>query len=226
MGTFVLIRPAQTFYERINLAQFQDLIGMFAGSICMVIDISGDLSFRVLLERVRAVALGAYEHQEFPITRIAEEQGLGNVSLSTLFPTVLSHVQGDLPPVETSGDVDVWKIVGPQPPDWYNRFGLIWSRVPEGMSAGFVFNDDQFQHTAITSMLVHLETLVQGIIRDPEQRISDLPLLTTAERQQVLVEWNSTETETRYDHLVHKLFEECVDRSPDLTRIHRRRASG
>ncbi len=192
----------------------------------MVIDISGDLSFRVLLERVRAVALGAYEHQEFPITRIAEEQGLGNVSLSTLFPTVLSHVQGDLPPVETSGDVDVWKIVGPQPPDWYNRFGLIWSRVPEGMSAGFVFNDDQFQHTAITSMLVHLETLVQGIIRDPEQRISDLPLLTTAERQQVLVEWNSTETETRYDHLVHKLFEECVDRSPDLTRIHRRRASG
>ena len=41
-------------------------------------------------------------------------------------------------------------------------------------------------------MMGHFETLLEVIVANPEQRISDLPLLTEAEKHQLLVEWNDT----------------------------------
>ena len=61
----------------------------------------------------------------------------------------------------------------------------------------------------------HLQILLKGIVADPDQRISQLPLLTEAERRQLLVDWNDTQTEYPRDRCVHELFEEQVERTPD-----------
>lgn len=50
---------------------------------------------------------------------------------------------------------------------------------------------------------------------NPEQRISELPLLTERERHQLLVEWNDTQTDFPKDKCIHHLFEEQVEQSPD-----------
>src|SRR5439155_24890727 len=56
-------------------------------------------------------------------------------------------------------------------------------------------------------MARHLETLLSGIIANPEQRLGDLPLLTEVERRQLTVEWNDTRVEYPFS-CIHELFAE------------------
>jgi len=62
----------------------------------------------------------------------------------------------------------------------------------EGL-AGFVeYDTDLFEATTIARMLGHFQTLLQGIVVNPERRISELPLIAEPERQQILLAWNDT----------------------------------
>ena len=64
-------------------------------------------------------------------------------------------------------------------------------------------------------MTGHFLTLLEGIIANPEQQISQLPLLTPVEQQQLLVEWNDTQVDYPSDNCIHQLFEKQVERTPD-----------
>jgi amino acid adenylation domain-containing protein len=59
------------------------------------------------------------------------------------------------------------------------------------------------------------QTLLKSILTNPEERVSALPLLTQAERHQLLVEWNDTKVEYPFDKCIHQLFEEQVELTPD-----------
>ena len=68
-------------------------------------------------------------------------------------------------------------------------------------------------------MVGHFNTLLEAAAANPDQRLSDLPLLTDAERQQLLVEWNQTAVAYPKDRCVHELFEEQVERTPDAMAV-------
>jgi amino acid adenylation domain-containing protein len=72
----------------------------------------------------------------------------------------------------------------------------------------------QFSDTAIRRMLGHLEVLLEGINANPEQRLSDLPLLTEAERSRLLAEWNGARRPYHGEACIHHLFGQQVDRTP------------
>ena len=71
----------------------------------------------------------------------------------------------------------------------------------------------------IRRMLGHYQTLLEGIVANPDRRLSELPLLTGAERQQMLVEWNQTGATYPKDRCLHELIEEQVERTPDATAV-------
>jgi non-ribosomal peptide synthetase component F len=73
----------------------------------------------------------------------------------------------------------------------------------------------RFDHATITRLLGHLQTLLQGMLADPERRLLDLALLTEAEQQQLVVEWNATKTDYPQDRPIQELFEAQAVRSPD-----------
>ena len=64
-------------------------------------------------------------------------------------------------------------------------------------------------------MAGHFQTLLEAIVADPDQSIATLPILTEAERHQILVEWNDTAADYPKDKCIHQLFEEQVERTPD-----------
>jgi amino acid adenylation domain-containing protein len=64
-------------------------------------------------------------------------------------------------------------------------------------------------------MLGHFQTLLQGIVSDPDTGIADLPLLTEVERHQLLVEWNDTKRNYPQNQCIHQLFEQQVELTPD-----------
>ena len=89
----------------------------------------------------------------------------------------------------------------------------------QGLLATVEYNTDLFDHTTIIRMLSHFQTLLEGIIADPEQRLADIPLLMAAERQQLLVEWNATPTDYPQDTCLHQLFEAQMERRPDAVAV-------
>src|SRR5439155_801278 len=70
-----------------------------------------------------------------------------------------------------------------------------------------------------TRLLGHLQTLLRGVVTDPQRRIGALPLMADAERQQLLVEWNQTVTVSQHEACIHELFESQVERTPDAVAV-------
>jgi amino acid adenylation domain-containing protein len=83
----------------------------------------------------------------------------------------------------------------------------------------FEYSTDLFDHSTIERMTGHLQTLLEGIVVDPNLRVSSLPLITSSERIQLLVDWNSTESDYPRDFCIHELFEAQVEKTPEAIAI-------
>jgi amino acid adenylation domain-containing protein/FkbM family methyltransferase len=81
------------------------------------------------------------------------------------------------------------------------------------------YNCDLFDAATIRRMSGHFQTLLEGIVANPEQRLSGLPILTEAEKQQLLVEWNATKADYPQDKCLHELFEAQASRTPDAVAV-------
>ncbi|MDX2092130.1 MAG: AMP-binding protein, partial [Kofleriaceae bacterium] len=96
---------------------------------------------------------------------------------------------------------------------------LVLRRTQDGVGGYVEYNAARYDHDAIARMVGHYAMLLAGIVADPARRIGELPLLTAAERQQMLVEWNATSRDYPQDACVHELFEAQVDRTPDAVAV-------
>lgn len=194
--------------------EIEDLIGLFVNTLVVRTDLSGNPSFLDLLGRVRDVALNAFAHQDLPFEKLVEElqpkRSLGHMPLlQTLFALQNAPKSAwkldrldltEFPFTKTTSKLDLSLYVGER---------------PEGLILTFEYSTDLFDAVTIERMAANFQTLLEGIVVNPEQRISELPLLTKRERAQLLVEWNETEADYRDDTCIHELFEEQVERTPE-----------
>ncbi|WP_375511404.1 amino acid adenylation domain-containing protein [uncultured Nostoc sp.] len=205
-----------------NQVETEGLMGLFVNTLVMRTDLSGNPSFREILNQVRQVALGAYDHQDLPFEKLVEElKPERDRSHSPLFQVMFA-----MNPPWTKGaerEVAGLKIASTF---GYTHSGtakldltLVMRDTGKGLRASFEYNTDLFDEAAIARMLGHFQTLLEGILANPEQRISELPLLTPAERQQLLVEWNNTETDYPKQACIHQLIEAQVESTPDAVAV-------
>jgi amino acid adenylation domain-containing protein len=192
----------------------EGLIGFFVNTLVLRADLSKKPTFKECLQRVRDVCLGAYAHQDLPFEKLVEElQPERDLSRSPLFQVmfVLQNTPRRFP--QPSG----LRIERVEVLSATSAFDLsLYLRERAGKLIGFVeYNTDLFESSTIERMIGHFETLLEGIVADPDQSISTLPLLTEGERHQVLVEWNRTETEYPKDVCIHELFEAQAARTPE-----------
>ena len=160
----------------------------------------------------------AYAHQDLPFEKLVEElRPERDLSRNPLFQVmfVLQNTPRPLP--QSSGlsieRIDVLTETSP--------FDLsLYLRERDGKLIGFFeYNTDLFEPSTIERMIGHFEMLLKGIVADPEQPISTLPLLTEAERHQLLVEWNDTTADYPKDSCIHELFEAQVERTPEAIAV-------
>ena len=78
-----------------------------------------------------------------------------------------------------------------------------------------IYDTGRFTQDTIERMAGHLQTILTGIVTEPLQRVTQLPILTTEEQHQLLVEWNNTEADYPLDKSLHQLFEEQVAQNPE-----------
>src|SRR5262249_53682944 len=101
------------------------------------------------------------------------------------------------------------------------KFDLTLSMVETaaGIVAEINYSTALFADTTITRMLGHLQLLLASIVAKPEQRLSEVQMLSDAEQHQLLVEWNDTSSEYPNDKCIHQLFEEQVECTPDAIAV-------
>ena len=90
---------------------------------------------------------------------------------------------------------------------------------PQGLISCFTYSTDLFDEATIVRMVGHWQTLLAGIVADPAQPVTRLPLLTTQERFQLLEEWNDTHKQYPLDQCLHQLFEAQVQRTPQAVAV-------
>ncbi|MGZ8267404.1 MAG: amino acid adenylation domain-containing protein, partial [Burkholderiales bacterium] len=198
-------------------SELQGLIGFFANTLVLRGDLAGNPLFRELLARVRERALGAYTHQDVPFEKLVEELAPArDLSRNPLFqvmfalqnaPGATLALQGvQASPLALAGHTAKFDL------------SLAVRESDEGLHARWEYSTDLFDAATIERMARHFERLLEGIVADPQQRIGALPLLSAAERYQLLVEWNDTAADRR-DGCVHELFEDQAARSPDAVAV-------
>jgi amino acid adenylation domain-containing protein len=196
-----------------NRAEIESLIGFFVNVLVLRTDFSGDLSFQDLLARVKSTALGAYVHQDLPFEKLVEElQPSRDLSYNPLFQAMFV-LQNVPKPNLSSSDVSITYEEGYNGTSKFD-LTLFMEDSEQGLAATCEYNTDLFNVDTITRMLGHFQTLLKSIVRDPEERISKLQLLTLPEVQQLLVEWNDTKTDYPQDKCIHQLFEAQVEKTP------------
>lgn len=186
--------------------ELEDLIGFFVNTLVLRTDLSGNPSFREVLRRVREVALGAYDHSAVPFEKLVEElQPERNLSRMPLFQVMFGLQNMPLSSVSLPGLTFEMLAADNETA----KFDL-WLSMDESqvqLAGVLEYNTDLFDAATIARMIGHFQTLLAGVVNDPEQRIADLPLLTPAEQHQVLIEWNSTAAPFPKNMCLHEQFE-------------------
>ena len=201
-----------------NRPEVEPIIGLFINTLVLRTDLAGDPTFGELLQRVRQVVVEAYAHQDVPFEVLLDElHPRRDPSYTPLFQAlfILQNFPAEtpeLPGLELSGlavDNETAKM----------ELMLTMGDREGVLRGGVEYNTDLFDDATIERMIGHFQTLLSAIVADPSRHISELPLLTAAERHQLLVEWNNTATDFPTDKLVHQLFEEQAARTPDAVAV-------
>jgi len=199
-----------------KLAQVENLMGVFINTLVLRTDLAGNPSVRELLKRVQEVTLAAQDHQDVPFEYLVKElQPERDQGQNPLFQALLllEPPQAILPSGWSLAHMDVNTDTA--------KFdlSLILDDRPDGLLCRFEYSTDLFEAATISRMQGHWRTLLAGIVEAPDRRLSELPLLTDAERQQLLLDWNATQVAYPADRCVHQLFEDQVERTPNAVAL-------
>jgi amino acid adenylation domain-containing protein len=196
-----------------NQIQIERLMGMFANTVVLRTDLSGDPSFGELLRRVRHVTLDAYRYQDLPLEKILQSlQVSRDADWNTLF-RVMFILRNASPraPVLPGLSVD---FVGVDPGTARSDLILELADVDGCLGGWLEYSTDLFEAATIARMATHLRTLLEGIVANPEERISRLPLLSAGDRRRVLVDCNDTKTSFAHLGTFSERFTRQVLRTP------------
>ncbi|MFJ7936972.1 non-ribosomal peptide synthase/polyketide synthase [Peribacillus sp. NPDC096622] len=200
-----------------NYREIEGLIGFFVNTLVYRADLSGAPTFQELLYQVRTKALRAYEYQDVPFEKIVEViQPERSISHSPIFQTMftLQNTKQDLPKLH-GRSLEAMEIHAS-----IAKFDLSLSaaEVEEGLVLSFVYKTDLFDVVTIRRMAEHFENWLNEIVEHPDKSLTKLTMLSEVE-QQLLEEWNDNAVAYPRESVIHKLFEDQVDRTPDTVAV-------
>jgi len=201
-----------------SLPETEDLIGLFINTLALRTSLAGNPTGRELLRRVRETALGGYANQDVPFEQLVKElQPDRSLAHNPLFQVMFVLQNEELPPLQLPGlEVKHFRVGNTMA-----NFDLTLDVVERDGQLVCLFesNADLFEAERIARLMSHFQNLLAGLVANPDQRISYLPLLSQAERHQLLVEWNDTKTDYPAHRYIQELFEQQVERAPDTVAL-------
>ncbi len=202
--------------RRGTVAGAESMVGLFINTVPVRVRLPPDARLLPWLQELRAQWRAMHEYEHTPLARI---QGWSDAPRGVpLFESIL-NVQ------DPSWDA----VLRGQGGSWLRREFRIRNQTNyplaldvyggQDLRLKIIYDRRRFPDGAMSPLLGHLRTLFEGMAANPNQRLAELPLLTEAERRQVLVEWNRTEADYPQDQCIHELVETQVERTPDALAV-------
>ena len=214
-----------------NRAEIEDLIGCFMNPLPLRIDLSGNPGFRELLSRVRDTSLGCFAHQDVPFDALVRAvQPARNQDNAPLFQVMFLFQNFSLQPpafskltVKPLGnnieDIEQADTIEPIEITTGLVYPVALEMVEIGQTIIGCLEYVAAYQTTLSRFPGHFRMLLEGLVADPTKRLKELPLLTRAERDQVLVEWSVNRKDYPKDRCAHQLIETQVQHTPDATAV-------
>ena len=192
------------------------MIGFLLHTHVLRTQVKGDLTFRELVARVQQGALNLYEHRSVPFDQVVRAlQPERSLSYSPLFQVMVNWRDRDqnLCFIGMEG-LDIESVLVDSKISKFD-LTLFLTDMGEEIWVEMEYSSDLFDAARIERMFDHYQTLLEAVAADPEQRLSELPLLPEAERRQLLVQWNDTKVDFPASADIHEPFEAQAERTPD-----------
>ncbi|MCK5056392.1 MAG: amino acid adenylation domain-containing protein, partial [Candidatus Aminicenantes bacterium] len=197
-----------------NRTEVEGLIGFFVNTLVMRTDLSGNPTFKELLSQVRDISLSAYGHQDVPFEMLVDiltpER---DMSHSPLFQVLFAlqnmpREQLELPDLTLNS-----LYLGRQTSKF--DLTLFMFEYEDRLIGRVEYNTDLFTDPTIERFIGHFRALLESVVTDAKQPLSELTMLTAAEREQILLKWNETSADYPAEKSIRELFEEQVQQNPD-----------
>lgn len=215
-----------------NRSELSGLIGYFVNPVVLRADFSDSPTFKTFLSRTRRTLLAALAHQEYPFPLLVERlQPVRDTSRSPLFQVMFvlmkshlldeeglaSFALGETGAQMNLGSLTLESLALEQRVSQFD-LTLVIAEIENGLGASLQYNTDLFDASTISRMAEHFQALINGILNDTGQRISDLPLLSETE-QGLLAETNATQTDYPAAACMHQVFEAQAALSPEAVAL-------
>ena len=201
------------------MRELEELIGFFVNMLALRMEVPGTLSVSQLLTQARTTFLEAQEHEHLSFEQVVEVvRPPRDPAYSPIFQVMFTwHVKAgqgggsgeSILPGIAIRDVDM-------PAPRKSKFDLTLA-LEEGttIGGGLEYATALFERATIERLLVYLRRVLQAMVRDPAQTISQLDMLPSAERSQVLHGWNKSTARDYVFEDAHRMIEAQVRRTPD-----------
>jgi amino acid adenylation domain-containing protein len=200
-----------------NRLEIEGIIGFFVNTLALRGDLSGDPTFRELLERVRQVAVEAFAHEDLPFEKLVEElRPDRRTQQNPLFPVMFAVQQKQGMPAASAEDGGLrWELMEVHPGTAKLDLTLQLVDDPAGIHGSWEFDADLFDAATIERLGRHLRVLLADAAAHPDRRLGELSVLTPGERHQIEVEWNDSRTAWPRHETVPNLVAAQAARTPD-----------
>ncbi|MEX3777264.1 non-ribosomal peptide synthase/polyketide synthase [Pseudomonas sp. MYb118] len=204
-----------------NRGEIEGLIGFFVNTQVLRTQLDGQTRVADLLGAIKETALGAQAHQDLPFERLVEAMKLErSLSHTPLFQVMYNHQPqvADISTVTTASGLELGAI------EWQGRttqFDLTLDTYEKAgtLHAALTYANDLFDAATIERMAQHWTRLLQGMVGDSQQRISDLPLLEQGEYQRIVHDWNLTGEGFADNLCIHELIARQVAAKPEALAV-------
>ncbi|ETT73269.1 linear gramicidin synthetase subunit D [Paenibacillus sp. FSL R7-277] len=192
----------------------ENTIGFFVNTLVLRNDLSGDISFLELIERVKTSALESYDAQDMPFEMLVDELELErDLSRNPLFQVMFSLQNEALPDFKLP-NLAITRVETDNKSAMFD-FWISMRELEDGVHTLCEYNTDIYKTGTIRKMMRHLENIINSLCADPYQKIKQFNFMDKEEINEILYEHNKTDYTFEKELFIHELFEEQALLRPD-----------
>jgi amino acid adenylation domain-containing protein len=211
--------------------EYARVVGHFINPVVFRVPFSGSLTFKEVLNQVSKHVWETTANQDYPFPLLVQQfQSKSNFSHSPI-----CQVAFDLQTLEPLEYLSKLDLAAPGNQKKIGELDLEYWEIPlskaefdlsleiieskDSLIGYFKYNRDLLDADTVAQITRHFQNLLAAIVAHPQQPVAQLSLLNVSERQQLISDWNATQTDYDLSQSIHQLFEEQVEQTPDAIAV-------
>ena len=197
-----------------NIAELYNLIGMFVNTLAMRANIDSNLSFKDFLSYIKDMCLNNYKYQDYPFDELVDKLKIQrDTSRNPLFDVMFIY-QNNGNATADFGDIKTEYFT---PDTKISKFDLSLEVIPENdiLNLSFEYATALFNKQFIEDLSKHYSNILTSCLDNLNIKISNICMLSEAEKNKILYDFNNTKTDYPKDKTIAELFEEQAKKTPN-----------